>query len=70
MTRYRKPHEASGNTEEHSESPTPVEENAIEPALVLAVPRFLFLFLVNSLALAACLLIMTAIVMTAIVVFP
>ncbi len=44
MKPYMKPDEAGGNAEEHSAFPTPLEENALESASRLAVPRFLLLF--------------------------
>ena len=64
MKAYTQPYEDGLKTREHGEStiPAPEEENAIEPAFVSAVPRFLLLFSVNMLALAASLLIMAAIV--------
>lgn len=54
--------EAGCNAEEHGEFPAPVEENAGAPTFASAVRRVLLLFSINSLALAACLLIIAAIV--------
>lgn len=66
MKPYMRPYEDGLKTREHGE-PTilaPEEENAIKPSSVSAVPRFLLLFSINMVALAASLFIMAAIVVS------